>query len=322
MSQTLEAPSLNVLHADKNPTGIEPVAPQRHVARISYSGALHRPLRPHQGQWRKETDPLLGMRPIDAKEVLVASFRRKLFQLSELHEDVREKETARFLSNSSFRGYVENMKGEEVNTSERLGQLINAAKVTTIKEYHNGEKWIFFFAVPSGWRGYTSEVIYSDLVKPYVKKDKELKEKWRVYNEQVAAAVAAGTPVPPPPFGTMQDGTPIGQYVETEVFTLVDDELKKVKRGPWMTKFNAGLKVINEDVVVKTHGGEKIEHCAVSYHETVAMRQARTISVTIDKETGVMGQWQPGRIIGEMNAGQKVTRVTLVSGEISNDEAA
>ena len=254
---------------------------------------------PHRGQQGQQAPQLSE---VQAKSQLVAALAASLAYFKTLPEDEAKAAEAALVKGTCPTGFVKTIRdGKRVDTAAGLQSLIYAVNhLNTTKTFGRGNSLLFFFSVPKGWSAYAGTVMFDRMSKHYAKLDRKLKRAWE-------AKLDAGYVLPP-------DTRP-EYYEEVDAFS-------NQAFGPLERKFIETTRVKSKRSKLPPGPGEdgaprKLPRLVNDY---VPMHLARTITFVIDKSTGRLTAWQPGRYIADMTEEQLWDRVTLTSGDTIDED--
>lgn len=236
-----------------------------------------------------------------AKGLIVAGLQLAVQHISTLPEGGREAELKALVAGTSKTGFVTTSRdGQKVTTLEGLRSLVFAThRLTTAKLFDRGDKHLFFFSMPRGWSAYAGEVKYDSVLRYYAKKDREAKKLW------LERSTASGYVHP--------EGFPPGYVEETDPFT-------GVVAGPYVRMFQKGTYVRSVLLEVSTPRGPRQEWRPRLVNINAPLHRARTLTFVVDKASGRLLAWQPGRYVADMSPTAISDRVILASGDTSDDE--
>lgn len=297
--------SIGALHSDGAPVPPAPVAPSSNSAHGRFRRANQHPGHQSGYQSNAPAGPVISEQA--AKQMVVNGLGETLRHISQLPDEAeRVRALQALLAGSSLTGFIRTNRGQRVDSVEALRFLINAlTHMTTAKTFDGGRKHLFFFSVPRGWAAYAGDVRVDPLVRFYAKKDRknaQLHADWKKAHE---AAIAAGTPPPPAP---------------PELRPNVTVETTGSVWGSWVNILRKSMEVDFIEMPVVTNSGVKREYRPVLINRAAPLHRARTLTFVISAENGQLLAWQPGRYIADMTPAQRMDRVILASGEVTEEE--
>lgn len=244
----------------------------------------------------------------EAKRLIIDGLAETLRQLSQLPEDERRDKLSALVRGSSLTGFVRTNRGQRVDSIDALRSLVYALNhLTVTKTFDNGNRLLFFFTVPRGYRAYAGEVRLDPLIRYYLKKDRKLQTARQEWLRLRDAAVAAGqdlSTLPP-------------EVAEPQGFVVTPNGSK---HGPWVHLVLDSTKLDVIETPVVTPHGVKMEFSGILINNKVPMHQARTLTFVVDQPTRQLVAWQSGRYVAEMTPTQRAQRVILSSGDTIEDE--
>ncbi len=235
------------------------------------------------------------------KHMVLAGLQKAQQELSQQGEPARSEMVSQLVAGSSQTGFVRICKSNRrITTMEDLrGLIVALGRPTSHRVFGTDGKLLLFFAVPRGYMAFAGEVRWDALFRSYLKKDKAIAVARANWEKARDAAVAAGTPVPPE----------APEYKETQIPGT--DQ----KWGGWVTTLLNGTRVTSVSLPVMSQGLLVHEFHPVLVNTNAPLQQARTLTFVLDRQTGKLEAWQPGRFFANMTPAQRTDRVILASGE-------
>ena len=302
MPPPVAAPATDVVHG--RVTGTGPAATGRPQFRGNQGGG--RPFQHgHQGGYQPAGDAP-AITELQAKRMIVDGLTTTLRHLSSLGEAERVDGLKTLVRGTSPTGFVQTMRGVKVDSIEGLRSLSLALhRLTTVKTFANGSKLLFFFAVPRGWVAYAGEVKVDPLVRYYLGKDRKAAAVFAAWEKRKLEAETSGQP--------------FTEVMPPTVPPLVKDPHTGTEWGGWVQALRKGTKVDFVKMPVMGPSGVKEEFKAILVNDLVPLHRARTLTFVVDKASGRLEAWQSGRFIAGMTPSQRMDRVLLTSGEITDE---
>lgn len=230
--------------------------------------------------------------------MVVDGLQARLHAIGKLPDIVdRNQRLTELARGSSLFGCVLKKDTKKVSTIEDLRSLVYGLnKFRNSKEYSRGAKILLFFYVPRGWRAYTGEVELAKYLKKYENRDREIKTAWE---KKLTAGYtpAEGEKAP---------------YEEHPVHPSQKD-----KWGPLATRAINGIRVVPYRTVALVDGVLEAGYDYRLFTDKEAMQPATTICFVIDKASGQLQTWQPGRYAEEGE--HKRARLIISSEEITDE---
>lgn len=209
------------------------------------------------------------------------------------------------IAGSSLTGFVKTNREQRVNSVDGLRSLICALHtMTTAKTFDNGRRHLFFFSVPRGWQAYAGDVRVDPLVRFYQKKDRKAFAARAEWEKARDAAIAGNQPVPP----------------EVPPHKAIKVEPTGSTWGTWVNLLRTSMEVDFLEMPVITPHGVKREFRSVLINRKAPLHRARTLTFVVDAESKQLLAWQSGRYVADMTPAQRMDRVILASGDITDEE--
>ncbi|RTL07766.1 hypothetical protein EKK58_01075 [Candidatus Dependentiae bacterium] len=292
---------IGTLHQDGEPIPqveiTQPVASRVTVGRIRRHQAPNTIVQPAAGA------PAIN--EYDAKRMILNGLGETLRGISQLPEADRVDRLNALIAGSSLTGFVKTNRGQRVDSVDGLRSLISALHtMTTAKTFDGGRRHLFFFAVPRGWLAYAGDVRVDPLVRFYQKKDRRAFAARAEWEKARDAAIAAGTEVPP----------------EVQPHKEIPVSPTGSSWGTWVNLLRASTEVDFLEMPVITPKGVKREFRPVLINRKAPLHRARTLTFVVDAESKQLLAWQAGRYVADMTPAQRMDRVILASGDVTDEE--
>ncbi len=242
----------------------------------------------------------------EAKRLVLNGLAETLRVISQLPDEAeRVQRLNALIAGSSLTGFVKTNRGQRVDSIDGLRSLISALHtMTTAKTFDGGRRHLFFFSVPRGWLAYAGDVRVDPLVRFYQKKDRKAFAARAEWEKARDAAIASNQPVPP----------------EVQPHKEIKVEPTGSTWGTWVNLLRTSTELDFLEMPVITPKGVKREFRPVLINRKAPLHRARTLTFVVDAETKQLLAWQAGRYVADMTPAQRMDRVILASGDVTDEE--
>ena len=242
----------------------------------------------------------------EAKRLILNGLAETLRVISQLPDEAeRVQRLNALIAGSSLTGFVNTNRGQRVDSIDGLRSLISALHtMTTAKTFDGGRRHLFFFSVPRGWLAYAGDVRVDPLVRFYQKKDRKAFAARAEWEKARDAAIASNQPVPP----------------EVQPHKEIKVEPTGSTWGTWVNLLRTSTELDFLEMPVITPKGVKREFRPVLINRKAPLHRARTLTFVVDAETRQLLAWQAGRYVADMTPAQRMDRVILASGDVTDEE--